>query len=297
LNFEFAAYKARMPRHWAEPKDGKERAQRELRQWVVGQATTTAAALRLSADRAEASFADAASETNSHEPSVPWPEFSEHSCYRCHHALRSGATADSTAQQKFAINRKNGSSLPLGNELWSGLGGWHLALMTDSTNLPGVAEVRKLLPPAAGPSASAVEVKKLIDAERALARDFDIQASKAATTPAADQPTETSDSDSDSGYAYVLGVCAQSSTMKLLTWEQATQSYLACVTAYRARRAAAGLQLDRIDDDSGRALKNIYTSLRFDQPGERRFNSPASYDPEAVRKLFEELLQSLNTGK
>lgn len=293
LNFEFAAYKARMPRHWAVPTDGVLRANREAAGWLVGQLAACAAALRLSADRATASLEGEAADVKPDAPHVPWPEFSEFSCYRCHHALRSGAAADPTAQQTFALERKEKSTRPIGEELWGNWGGWHFALLTDPTSQPEWHDVRKLLPRAASPAASESDLLDLITAERALAAAFDAQA---ATTSAksADGPVTKK---GDEFYAYLLHEATKSTDDDLPTWETATQSYLAGVTMYRAKRAAAGLPTDRADDEVGTILKELYRALRFDQPGERRFNSPAHYDPAAVKELFKQLHSATAKGE
>jgi hypothetical protein len=85
LIFEFTAFHAFMPRHWADAKDRdpaksvRGRTDFESRTWVVGQLVTTHAALELLADRARAG-------------KKPWPEFAQHDCIACHHDLRSPST-------------------------------------------------------------------------------------------------------------------------------------------------------------------------------------------------------------
>lgn len=281
LNFEFAAYKARMPRHWAEPKEPAARADKELRSWSVGQLTTAAAALRLSRGRYEAAH------SNMPIFSVaPWPEFSEFACYRCHHTLRSGSTAEVTPQQQFALARKRaatGGSVdqPLGPALL-----WHTSQANAIVNPLEKLEAR----PAAeqqGPGTQNDEDDMTVGGASPQIVRLKKLASEIAAAPADVSPRRL---------AELLVEKAQSAAAGPLVWEEATQAYLGCVAIYRARRAAAGLPLDKIDDESGRILKQLYGALRFDQPGERRFNSPVDYDPAAIQGLFEKLAVAVRVG-
>jgi len=82
LNFEFAAFHAKMPRHWSDDKDKdpavdpRGRPDFEARAWAIGQALTATAALNLLAARAAGT-------------KLPWPELAEYDCYACHHGLQS----------------------------------------------------------------------------------------------------------------------------------------------------------------------------------------------------------------
>ena len=94
LAFELGLYMARMPRHWqadaAEPTPA--------RTWAVGQAAQLKAALELLAARAAKVAAEDAKEASAiaadPDPASlphreqPWPEFTEYSCFACHHDLR-----------------------------------------------------------------------------------------------------------------------------------------------------------------------------------------------------------------
>lgn len=95
LNFEFSSFMARMPRHWDRSKNEPTEAQ----SWAVGQAVSLQSALRLLQRRAAAALSDEgrrigwlASETKDQsafpKPTQPWPEFSEYSCFACHHDLQ-----------------------------------------------------------------------------------------------------------------------------------------------------------------------------------------------------------------
>jgi len=81
LAFEFAAFHANMPRHWNDARDknpavdARGKADFEARAWLIGQALTAQAALKLLAHRAA-------------YKELPWPEFAEYDCYACHHDLK-----------------------------------------------------------------------------------------------------------------------------------------------------------------------------------------------------------------
>lgn len=75
LRFEFSAYLANYPTHWREDLDRKRYPDLEARAWVLGQAVSGEAALRLLAHRAN------------DRPNAIWPELAEHDCYTCHHDL------------------------------------------------------------------------------------------------------------------------------------------------------------------------------------------------------------------
>src|SRR5262249_14971856 len=75
LNFEFATYMRAMPPHWHErDRETGEPAGPAFpaRAWSAGQSATVKAALRLL----------------DHRGKGPWPEFTEQSCFDCHHELR-----------------------------------------------------------------------------------------------------------------------------------------------------------------------------------------------------------------
>lgn len=69
LNFESAAFFAKMPRHWVGRLD-------EARLWAVGRVVTAEKSLELLSARAARAPA--------------WPEFAEYECFACHHDLQAG---------------------------------------------------------------------------------------------------------------------------------------------------------------------------------------------------------------
>ena len=69
LNFDFAEYLRRLPKHWREKAPAN-----PAREWLVGRIVHAEAACRLLADRATAN-----------DEHRPWPEFAEFDCAACHH--------------------------------------------------------------------------------------------------------------------------------------------------------------------------------------------------------------------
>jgi hypothetical protein len=111
LNFEYSAYFANMPRHWA-PRPAAPAS--EAQAWAVGQAVTAQAALNLLAARAT--------------PGHPWPEFAQYDCFACHHDLH----ADSWRRTRDTKDRAPGSLVPET---------WYLSLpraMAKTRNVPGL---------------------------------------------------------------------------------------------------------------------------------------------------------------
>lgn len=81
LFYEFASYHAQLPKHWREIDDG-DGLDFEARQWFVGQIAALDASLALLERRSDPEHSTDAS---------PWPEFSEFTCAACHHSLAPAA--------------------------------------------------------------------------------------------------------------------------------------------------------------------------------------------------------------
>jgi hypothetical protein len=83
LRFEFAAFYASYPRHWADFGEKTADPGFEARAWVVGQLMTAQSSLELLASRAKVT-------DPSKGDGKPWPEFAEYECASCHRGLRKG---------------------------------------------------------------------------------------------------------------------------------------------------------------------------------------------------------------
>jgi hypothetical protein len=136
LDFDFAEYQRRLPRHWQEKdrvgiKPGERPRPRETNEaqvWYVGRVAHAEAACRLLEDRARRAGAD--------DPRSPWPEFAEFNCAACHHNLRVPTTAHegSGPLRESDDWRKDDAHLsgrPLGSTPWQTI--WPL---THASGLP-----------------------------------------------------------------------------------------------------------------------------------------------------------------
>ncbi len=103
LYFELDSFSAVMPRHWKVPRESEsgkpveDAAWAGVREWSTGQAVQLRAAMERLAWRAKNERAD---------KKDVWPEYSEFSCFACHHAL--GPAKDSWRQEHGYIGRRPG---------------------------------------------------------------------------------------------------------------------------------------------------------------------------------------------
>jgi hypothetical protein len=120
LNFEFAAYMNSLPAHWDLAKDrnrvrqpdGAKKADANFaaEAWLTGQFVAADAALDLLEARAKADGGP--------NKDLVWPEFSEISCYSCHHDLRSKSYRQELFQREPPASRQS----PIGSLVW---GPWY----------------------------------------------------------------------------------------------------------------------------------------------------------------------------
>jgi Cytochrome c554 and c-prime len=107
LRFEYAAYSANYPRHWAETPSNKSEGD-EVRGWLLGQIVSARGAAELLAHRA------------ANKPDA-WPEFAEYDCAACHHSL-----APNFRKERDDKLVKAGKPIPLGRMPW---GTWYNPLL------------------------------------------------------------------------------------------------------------------------------------------------------------------------
>jgi Cytochrome c554 and c-prime len=109
LYFELDSFSAVMPRHWKEPRESapgqaaEDAAWVGVRDWSVGQAVQLRASMERLVWRAKGERGD---------KKDVWPEYSELSCFACHHAL--GPAKDSWRQEHGYDDRRPGD--PAWNE-------------------------------------------------------------------------------------------------------------------------------------------------------------------------------------
>ncbi|HEX4545642.1 MAG TPA: multiheme c-type cytochrome [Candidatus Acidoferrum sp.] len=103
LYFELDSFSAVMPRHWKIPRESEpgkpveEAAWVGVREWSVGQAVQLRAAMERLTWRAQ---------NERFDKQDVWPEYSELSCFACHHAL--GPAKDSWRQEHGYAGRRSG---------------------------------------------------------------------------------------------------------------------------------------------------------------------------------------------
>jgi hypothetical protein len=103
LYFELDSFSAVMPRHWKMPRESEPGKPAEdatwigVREWSTGQAVQLRAAMERLAWRAKGERFD---------KKDVWPEYSELSCFACHHAL--GPAKDSWRQEHGFVGRRPG---------------------------------------------------------------------------------------------------------------------------------------------------------------------------------------------
>src|SRR6184192_1818493 len=103
LYFELDSFSAVMPRHWKVPRESEPGKPAEdpawvgVREWSTGQAVQLRAAMERLTWRAKGERID---------KKDAWPEYSELSCFACHHAL--GAAKDSWRQEHGYVGRRPG---------------------------------------------------------------------------------------------------------------------------------------------------------------------------------------------
>jgi hypothetical protein len=137
LAFDFSAYQALLPHHWQDEKDrvpgksARARADWDTVAWLVGEALTTEAALKLLEARAASSI---------------WPEFAEYNCYACHHQLQGKSW-----RQDRDLARAGKAGRPPGSLAWND---WYTDPLpyqlhpgkTDADGVPeALATLRKLM--------------------------------------------------------------------------------------------------------------------------------------------------------
>ena len=253
LTFEFGAYLAWMPKHWAEAKDSTF----EPRAWAVGQLASAETILDLLAHRAETT------------PQA-WPEFAEYDCFACHHDLH--------AAPRPAEHRDNASEPLAGSLPW---GTWQLAMVRHALAAQPGHEDALILSGLDGLRAFLGEPRILTEATRQRAR-----AAAAKLRSAAQRLDRNGNFEDASMRGLAKTIANQGAARPEASWDEKAQRCLALVALELGsgqRRPGAGPPRS----EASRALERI---LRFppgyDSP--RDAMDPSRLDGE-VRELFQQL--------
>jgi hypothetical protein len=264
LNFEFSAFLANMPPHWATPTD-------EAQAWAVGQIIAGRAALELLTARADKA---------AHDSSAPWPEFSEYACFDCHHPIDSGLHSSPLAQAGKGNHRRPGSFR------W---GSWY-------TPMPDLLAGLKGAPESAGwEKLQATMLEPLPDAAQAAAAARETAAGLQRLLPFA-----LSLQGNDARAKRLLSGLTQDANAA--DWDHAAQSYLALVALHNADVEARGGQPTPRDAEIRSGLVKLRRTLQFpavDPKAGRpdaRYNSPHDFRPAQVEAALEQLRLTIESN-
>ena len=276
LNFEFASYSDRMPKHWNVTAADLERESDELAprdpasDWAIGQMVTLRAAVELAGIRASSPSA------------TPWPEFAEYGCFGCHHALvDDGLRYESRAEVPGMLSWASWM-LPTA----------HLILSDDSD--PSLATLERLETAMETPSPD----RELIEG---LAQDMARQLDQWVADP------DRGAIDTDWLESLLARARTEEATaaMLLSNWDAAAQTLLAaraCVAAELiesdAMRSGADLAAIEARIEAFEAAK---TALAFpaghrDSPGPSREPGARSDDGALVVRSLKDLLDRLGSS-
>jgi hypothetical protein len=216
LNFEFAAFHHQYPKHWGQVrKDGSPHPDTQIpdfeaRLWTLGQATCARATLGLLKKRAD--------EAQAKKETAPWPEFAEYDCYACHKTLRPNSPRQ---QFGFGEGRVPGS-LPWGT--WNWTAGLPLA---KQANLKLDEDWAKLRTEMELPTPDPAEVSRLAASVFAATKDW----------PAQFEKNEKFDAKQ-----FLKQLLENNKRGEALTWDEATQMYLALNALQPAREKPAAMR-------------------------------------------------------
>lgn len=288
LFFEFSAFMASMPIHWAVDSsrrhaDWAERPGMEASTWAVGQLATAEAAVDLLVYRAERSKSQAGIRYTGEYPSgqvLPvWPEFSEAACFACHHNLRYPAWR----QQRGYAHREPGQ-LPWGTWTFPLTGVVTKNLLNqDVDSEKALTRLRTLM------AVPVPDAGKVAAAGRKVQQAFHVAAQQ---LPRVDrggrrelrltlQQVE----------ALRKAVAIAGADVARENWDGATQVYLALAALERGHRDLRGLAVSEPDDRILDVLMDVRSALEF--PPEH--DSPRN-DSRVSITTIEKALRAIRTS-
>jgi hypothetical protein len=273
LTFEYTAYHDLLPRHWrdkvseAEPWEDKSKKfgnDFEAKAWLLGQAATAQATVKLTEQRAKLAG----------QPTHPWPEFTEYGCFACHHDLKPGDTG-SIWRQKARY-----ADTPPGLPPW---GTW----------------VRPMPETLARVAADWAPPAKTFADVAALSRQSRPDAKKAAGAVAAldawRKHVDTASLDQAAVRKLLAAMTADGLKNPPRDWDDATQHYLGLAALYQS--------LGNFDAAAATpARRDLFLGLRkpltfTDVPGDpkRRFDSPFGFTPEKYLQALQPFATEFRT--
>ena len=259
LSFELGGYHGIAHKHWRE-KGVNARADFQERLWQVGQLTSAKAALDLLAVRAES--ADKAGAANR-----PWPEFAEYECYACHRDIK----VDSPTQKSDYYKQRYPGSFPYGS--------WYLTMVPDCAGTLGAdgALAKELKAVRTEMEKPAPDAKKVAAAARAASKRLD------ALIRGADRERAIAAPKLRQHFTRFLDDGIKRGTT--LSWDEATQLYLALAAAHQALYDSRDPQFR--DGKLMPAMVRVKDRLRNAFPPGT--DSPGKYDPSALANQLKAL--------
>ncbi len=253
LNFEFSSHLGRLPKHWY--RQSTHSIDSEATVWAVGQLITAEQALRQLAAR-------------SRDKNRAWPEYSEHSCYACHHEL------DSTPR----VGNRRGADRGRGYSLSN----WYVSMLPsilgDNTLRPRPSVIdtafeKRLQAVLTGMQSPSVNRKRIGDEAEQLADALQLWASD----------VDANEIDA-AALRRVLANATLPSNSGRLDWDCAAQWYLLAAAIHQEHRTNRNT-LNSRPEQMRLSLHRMLPVLRF--PG--AVNSPRPWTGESADLLSREI--------
>ena len=262
LRFEYAAYAANYPRHWAETPLNKS-TDDEVRGWLLGQVVSARAAAELLAHRAD-------------PKRDSWPEFAEYDCAACHHELKAKETFRTKRDLDLAEKRRKGEKPALGRLPW---GTWYnpllptLATVTEADRAKLDASLKDLGTLMQKSSPNRANVR---EQAKALAASLRVWEEQIAVRPFA--PTDTS--------ALMKSLAARSELVGT-GWDGGTQVYLGLASLNYHLSEGKKKSTAFVPPLSAMRTGLIDAYPKNPRP---RYDVPSNYDPKPLLESMTKIL-------
>lgn len=260
LNFEFWAFLDNLPKHWdldkdqdrvRKPTDAKKSHGNFVAEaWVTGQFVSANAALELLESRAKMNV---------------WPEFSEISCYSCHHDLRS----PSFRQHLFDRNPPANRPSPLGSLVW---GPWYSPMVRryQMTRAAGAAnedaqwnDLERVM------SALQPDPKQVVRLSETLRQGL--------VPP--DAPKQT---------VLLLSKCVEVGPAPRADWDEVAQWYLSAVALHQALQEEVAGKVALADPAKAKQFQDALDSLRGQLESTEKFDPTSETFLQRVKQLLQQ---------
>ncbi|MDB5311986.1 MAG: hypothetical protein JWO38_6188 [Gemmataceae bacterium] len=287
LAFEYTRfhYQQDYRKHWEERTPQPDF---EVRAWVIGQAVSLRAAVDLLRARA--------ARVAKNDPSTPWPEVSEGSCYSCHQSIARDPFPESRKDtpRGLASPHSRASGAVPWQPWYSSLGGsaseYHGILVPDRSGVAPVdltplrKEMEKRNPNPAEVARLAGRAVEELDAWLAFWQTAEDTQTFVRLSP---------DQSRDLGRVIAGGALTADGKLAEYDWDSVAQRYLGLAAVYHANGGA-----DPVAGWRG-PLDQLRKGLAFPRSGADRFDSPRDYRPADTVAPFTRLrtITTSRTGR